>query len=73
LTLDPQNIDAINSVAYCVKFASKSGISAKTFDELIDLYNRSLQIDSNDVEANFNMGLLYLQVQNDLDSALRHF
>lgn len=56
-----------------MKFASKSGISAKTFDELVELYNRSLQIDSNDVEANFNVGLLYLQVQNDLDSALKHF
>lgn len=73
LEQDPKNIDAINSVAYCVKFASKSGISAKTFDELIELYHRSLEIDSYDVEANFNMGLLYLQVKSDLDLALRRF
>ena len=73
LEQDPKNIDAINSVAYCVKFASKSGISAKVFDELMELYQRSLAIDQDDVEANFNLGLLYLQVTKDLDLALNHF
>ena len=58
---DEKNIDAINSIAYCVKFKAKDGVTETIFDQLVDLYENALRIDSSDVEANFNAGLLYLQ------------
>jgi tetratricopeptide (TPR) repeat protein len=59
LDSDPNNVDAINSVAYCIKFKAKSNLASK-YDVLVGLYQRSLAIDNDDVEANFNIGLLYL-------------
>ena len=63
LTLDSENIDAINSIAYCVKFAAASSSDSlpdTLFTELESLYNRTLEIDQDDIEANFNLGSLYL-------------
>ena len=37
------------------------------------MYERALRIDPNDVEANFNSGLLYLQYSSELETALRFF
>lgn len=65
---DPMNIDAINSIAYCIK--SRAG-SQLPFDELKTLYERSLKLDNEDIEANFNLGLLYLE-KGELDLALKH-
>ena len=73
MAADPNNIDAINSIAYCVKFNSRTSMSSQTFDELIGLYQRSLAIDPHDVEANFNAGLLWLQQKQDHTKALEYF
>lgn len=43
------------------------------FDEIADTYGRTLRIDPDDTEANFNLGLLFLQVKADLDRALSYF
>jgi len=70
LSMDNQNIDAINSVAYCIKFAATVAEvkpDANTlFEQVYPLYQDSLRIDPDDIEANFNLGLLYLQNKNDL-------
>jgi len=63
LKLDRSNIDANNSKAYCIKFneaAKGNQVSPALFDELKKIYVRSLELDPFDVEANFNLGLLYL-------------
>ena len=73
MAADPNNIDAINSIAYCLKFSSRTSMSSQTFDELIGLYQRSLAIDPHDVEANFNSGLLWLQQKQDHTRALEYF
>jgi tetratricopeptide (TPR) repeat protein len=57
LAQDASNIDAINSIAYCVKYRAKN---QPDFDELKQLYDRSLSLDPEDIEANFNLGLMYL-------------
>lgn len=48
-------------------------MNKEVFEELVALYERSLKIDSADVEANFNVGLLHLQVSQDMQAALAHF
>lgn len=70
IELDPKNIDAWNSVAYCVKFASPNLGADEIFKELTAIYETSLSFDSGDVEANFNVGLLYLQYKTDTSLAL---
>ena len=45
----------MNSVAYCLKFSGQGDATS-----LIELYQKALQIDKEDVEANFNIGLVYL-------------
>lgn len=63
LKIEPNNIDAINSLAYCIKFeaASKNeNLPSDLFDTLLGLYTQALAIDSEDIEANFNIGSLYL-------------
>jgi tetratricopeptide (TPR) repeat protein len=60
IELDPKNIDAWNSVAYCVKFASPHLGPDEMFKKLTAIYETSLSFDAGDVEANFNVGLLYL-------------
>ena len=45
----------------------------KLFEQVHQLYIEALKIDRDDVEANFNMGLLYLQIKNDLNEALAYF
>ena len=64
LEKQPSNVDAINSIAYCVKYLAASGpeqVNEKLYNELEQLYQRGLQQDPSDIEANFNLGLLYLQ------------
>lgn len=39
----------------------------------MSIYAQVLKIDKEDVEANFNLGLLYLQEKQDLNQALYHF
>lgn len=60
IEIDPKSIDAWNSVAYCIKFASPNLSADEMFKKLTAIYETSLSIDTNDVEANFNVGLLYL-------------
>ena len=69
-------MDAINSTAYCVKFmaaASPDTLPENLFQNLQALYQQALAIDSTDIEANFNLGLLYLQFNQDLALALDCF
>jgi tetratricopeptide (TPR) repeat protein len=73
IELDPKNIDAWNSVAYCVKFASSHLEPDKMFKKLTAIYETSLSFDAGDVEANFNVGLLYLQYKTDTSLALQYF
>ncbi len=65
LQLEPANIDAMNSIAYCVKFKTQAADGSVDpmvlFQQLHPIYLEVLKIDREDVEANFNMGLLYLQ------------
>ena len=64
LEIEPSNTHAINSIAYCVKFTAASTTTAlpeNLFETLHGLYKRAISIDSTDIEANFNLGLLYLQ------------
>ena len=73
IELDPKNIDAWNSVAYCVKFASQNLGPDEIFNKLTAIYETSLSFDAGDVEANFNVGLLYLQYKPDTSLALQYF
>lgn len=66
--IEPSNINALNSIAYCIKYANV--LSDQVFMKLTALYERSLLFDQHDVEANFNMGLLYLQHKQDMTLAL---
>jgi len=64
LEIEPTNVDAINSIAYCVKFTAASTSAAlpdNLFETLLGLYLQALALDGSDIEANFNLGLLYLQ------------
>ena len=60
LELDPLSIDAINSIAYCIKFKFGNN-NEKLFDLMYPLYQDALKIDKYDIEANFNLALLFLQ------------
>ena len=78
LLLDPANIDAINSLAYCIRFRLQSSPTTTTtttmlFDNLTPLYSQILVLDRADIEANFNMGLLYLEHRGDLHKAAEFF
>ena len=76
LKLDPKNVDAYNSLAYCVKFTAASNsatIPGNLFETLLGLYQQALKIDESDIEANFNLGLLYLQFNQDMNKALACF
>ena len=76
LQKDARNVDAINSTAYCVKFmaaASNDTQPEDLFQSLRALYQEALSIDPTDIEANFNLGLLYLQFNQDLALALDCF
>ena len=76
LESDPQNVDAINSIAYCVKFqaaTNSASLPNNLFENLQTLYKQALSIDSGDIEANFNIGLLYLQFNQDMNLALDAF
>jgi len=73
IEIDPKNIDAWNSIAYCVKFASHNLRPDEIFKRLTAIYETSLSFDAGDVEANFNVGLLYLQYKPDPSLALEYF
>ena len=76
LESDPQNVDAINSIAYSVKFqaaTNSASLPNNLFENLQTLYKQALSIDSGDIEANFNLGLLYLQFNQDMNLALDAF
>ena len=63
----------MNSIAYCIKFRAQNDVTQEIFDQLGEMYERALRIDPNDVEANFNSGLLYLQYSSELETSLRFF
>ena len=43
------------------------------FKQLHPLYLEALKIDKDDIEANFNLALIYLQNKQDLNQALFYF
>ena len=53
--------------------ANSQALPENLFDNLKSLYMRALSIDETDVEANFNLGLLYLQFNQELSWALGCF
>lgn len=57
LEMDPDNIDALNSTATCIK--NTSGPDQDFFPACLDLYQRALELDPEDFETNFNIGILY--------------
>lgn len=64
LEQEPQNTQALNSVASCLKHkATLRGLSVQDLPTISAAYQRVLAVDSTDIEANFNLGLLYLQLQ----------
>ena len=76
LEIEPTNVDAINSIAYCVKFTAASTNGAlpdNLFETLLGLYQQALAHDDSDIEANFNLGLLYLQFNQQMQLALDAF
>ena len=73
LEQEPDNVDAINSITYCIKFKAGDKLSEANFNELVRLHEQVLKIDEQDIEANFNMGLLFLQDDRDLTKALKYF
>ena len=76
LEKEPDNIDAINSLAYCIKFeaaSSDKSLSFDLYDTVLALYQRALEIDGDDIEANFNLGSLYLQFNRENEAALTAF
>lgn len=48
-------------------------MSKNLFEDISKLYCKSLEFDGFDVEANFNLGLLYLQYGQDIQKALTCF
>lgn len=70
MVLDPENIDAINSLAQCLK-ATANG-NPNTIAEVFSLYTRAIKIDPEDFETNFNLGILYFEHKKDHDKAIHH-
>jgi len=48
-------------------------VTRDLFEELNKIYVKVLEFDSYDVEANFNLGLLYLQSGQEINKALSCF
>jgi len=46
---------------------------AKLYDEAIGAYEKSLKIEDNNVDAHYNVGLLYDNLQQDPEKAIFHF
>jgi tetratricopeptide (TPR) repeat protein len=70
--LDAESIDAINSLAQCIKL-QKSPPTNETFQQCRQLYQRALAIDPEDFESNFNMGVLLYEFRKDMDKAIHYF
>eukprot|EP00347_Sterkiella_histriomuscorum_P012671 403367671 len=84
LEVDPRNIDALNSISYCIKFRvlgfenehiqnlnERQQISL--YELLSPIYQQILRLDPDNIECNFNMGVMYLQQKQDLQGALGWF
>jgi len=70
LKLDFENIDAINSLAQCLR-ANLNGNPA-VLAEVFALYQQAITIDPEDFETNFNLGVLYFEHKKDYDKAIDH-
>ena len=70
MQLDGENIDAINSLAQCMR-ATWNGNPA-VIAEVFALYQRAILIDPEDFETNFNLGVLYFEHKKDYDRAIEH-
>ena len=70
LQMDPENIDALNSLAGCIKQTMLPG--KELFDKIFPMYEKALQQDPEDFETNFNLGILYYEHTKDLDKAISY-
>ena len=69
----PDDIEIdMNNLHEVGKKVSNGSQRLTTFQQLQQIYTASLKLDPNDVEANFNIASLYLQVQ-DTQKALKHY
>ena len=66
--MDPDNIDALNSLAQCIRATATTNV----FNQVSQLYQKALSIDSEDFETNFNFGVLYYEQKKDYDKAIHH-
>ena len=72
LKADPENVDALNSLAQCTKL-SQQPPTQETFQKCRQLYQRALAIDPEDFETNFNLGVLLYEFRKDMDKAIHYF
>jgi tetratricopeptide (TPR) repeat protein len=68
LQLEGDNIDALNSLAACIKQTMLPGQAL--FEKIYPLYEKALLVDPEDFETNFNLGILYYEHLKDLDKAI---
>ena len=66
--MDPDNIDALNSLAQCIRATATTNV----FNQVSQLYQKALSLDSEDFETNFNFGVLYYEQKKDYDKAIHH-
>ena len=69
--MDPDNIDALNSLAQCLKMRPTQ--TQEVFMQCRNLYARALSIDAEDYESNFNLAVLLYEHKRDIDKAIHHF
>ena len=75
LKLDADNIDALNSLAQCIRAIANQQQNPnrqQVFSQALQLYQRALSIDSEDFETNFNLGVLYYEFKKDYEKAIYH-
>lgn len=68
MEIDPENIDAMNSTATCIKNLATSDY----FDHCLSIYMRALEVDPEDFETNFNIGILYYDQRKDAEKAMHY-
>jgi tetratricopeptide (TPR) repeat protein len=68
--MDSDNIDALNSIATCIKHMTPP--NEDFFEACLQLYIRALEIDPEDFETNFNVGILLYDQRKDAQKAIHY-
>jgi tetratricopeptide (TPR) repeat protein len=71
LTLDPENIDALNSLAQSIKLQKSPSVDI--FTVCRDLLEKALSLDPRDYESNFNMAVLLYEFKKDSEQTISFF